>query len=230
MEYWAHTVHERWNPRSNGFSHRTVPKAKQSNAGQERTSLCLGSGLSWDPAEAARVAAAEARAERGGENEAAPESTRRSPARPRSASAGRQKGPRVSRKPDGWLSLEVRTNQPDRSTPHARPSDPPPLQGPRDPRVLARTFRTLDAEDDPSDDAGKTRKGSQGKSRSGWNWDADYEDKDPVDARAIMHKRINGGISSPARWDEKTMGFFGTDRMRHLPDSAGFRKTVVPDA
>ena len=60
--------------------------------------------------------------------------------------------------------------------------------------------------------------------------DADYEDKDPIDVRPIVHKRINGGISSPARWDEKTMGFSGTDRMRHYPDSAGFRRTAVPDA
>ena len=104
------------------------------------------------------------------------------------------------------------------------PPSPPPLQGPLDPRVMAKTFRSLEKDDDPADDASKVRKGHDGKSTSGWSWDADYEDKDPVDARPILNARINGGIGSPARWDPKTHGFTGTDRMRVAVD----KKKMAP--
>ena len=36
------------------------------------------------------------------------------------------------------------------------------------------------------------------KSTSGWNWDADYADKDPVDYKPILNRRINGGVASPS--------------------------------
>ena len=65
--------------------------------------------------------------------------------------------------------------------------------------------------------AGGGRKGHVGASSSGWDWDSHYVGKDPVDRRPILNARINGGISSPSRWDQKTQGYVGTDRAPPVP-------------
>ena len=45
----------------------------------------------------------------------------------------------------------------------------------------------------------------------------------PLITMAVMNTTINGGISSPGRWDQKTMGYVGTSRMRYQPDTMKHR-------
>lgn len=212
------TLQERWSPKTQGYSQKTLPERALQNA-PPKTTLSLGSGLRWDPAEAARVAAAEARRER----EGSPPSSRASPRRVKKKDTSNFmiRPGSATRYVDthGWLSQSARSNEKDRTRAPPAPS-PPPIQGPLDPRVLGRMFRALEVEDDPADDASKVRTGHDGKSTSGWNWDADYADKDPVDYKPILNRRINGGVASPSRWDPKTLGYVGTDRMRIVPDGS----------
>jgi hypothetical protein len=223
----ATTLAEAWSPETQGFSRRTASAGKNAT---ETTSLCLGAGLPYDKAEEARVAAEEARvaAEEAHRERAtgASAASRRSPYR---NAKGRQGSPAQRRAearatdrhtiPIGWLSFEARTLTKDTTAAPTYPTGSAvPLQGPLDPRVLGRTFRSLEVVDDPSDDASKVRKGHSGKSTSGWTWDADYEDKNLVDPRPILHTRINSGITSPTVWDPKSYGYVGTDRMRVQDD------------
>ena len=151
----AMTLHERWSPETQGYSSRTLPTRSLKNA-PPKTSLCLGSGLQWDPAEAARVAAEE----RQRANSEKP-SRKSSPSRKKKAAFDFMIRPDSATRhveSSGWLSASARANQKDTSMAPPPPS-PPPLQGPLDPRVMAKTFRSLEKDDDPADDASKVRKG-----------------------------------------------------------------------
>ena len=181
------TINEKWCRKTQGF---TLKTQNVKSLGRDKTSLCIGSGLPFDPAEAARVAAAERQAEG---------------------------GLRRDGDPIGWLSLIARTNQgPVNRKPQPRPSRPPPLAGPIPEMWEARSANVQSGVASGKDiTTDEVRKGFKGKSASGFSHDADYADKDPVDTRPIVNVRINGGIMSPSRWDQKTSGFIGTDRMRY---------------
>jgi hypothetical protein len=203
----------RWDKATQGYIGAYPSSAR---ARVQKTTLCLGSGRTWDPAEAARVAAHEAREEaewRARRHAGSP--SHGSPAEHQQARARgkRNKSPSVRESASGWLSERARTNQRDRR-PLPRPSRPPPLQGPWDSRTAKNTGGAGDKQ------APARLKSRNGSSSSGWHWDADYSDKDPVDPRPIVGVRINGGLMSPARWDPKTHGYIGTNRMRvHWTDT-----------
>ena len=79
----------------------------------------------------------------------------------------------------------------------------------------------------PKDEVPTKRKSARGKSAAGWDFDATYAGKDPIDPRPILHTRINGGQASPARWDPVSNGYVGTDRMRHSDDKGGVADTGI---
>lgn len=206
--------------------------------GSKKSTLKLGGGWKWDPAEAARVAAEERRAEQAAASGvAASEAAQRRNVKNKSTQ-GQEIRPSASKSTEridaGWLSEAARTNPREQNTrgPVLRSWRAEPLAGPHDPRALER--RRLGASGfDPSDvplarnlehEAGTHgNKGASRLSANTWGKDADYADKQPKDARAILQTRINGGHASPATWDPISHGFVGTDAMRIQPDSTGYR-------
>ena len=119
------SIDSRWCPVTQGFTKQKAFDArlgtKSPGQSPSKSTLCLGGGWAFDPAEAARVAAEE---------------------RAALALAGRGN---VSERRDGagWLSSRAMTNLRDRR-PLPRPQSPAPLQGPADGRLLAEAL-TKDA-------------------------------------------------------------------------------------
>ena len=86
-------------------------------------------------------------------------------------------------------------------------------QNPHEARAQIANAREYAAERAALKSGSKPAAGKAPKS-SGWSWDADYPDKDPVDPRPIIGARINGGMQSPSYWSDESRGYVGTDRMR----------------
>ena len=239
----------RWSPKTQGYTSSTRRSANTKSVGMSDASsstLCLGAGRAYDKAEAARVAAEEFRAEQIAAQKIRLASGER---RAMGMHVGKKHAPRPS---SGWLSERARSCERahDRGPRKHRP-DKDPLTGPYDPRHLVTTHQFKDHEEPDLVTSGERRPQpattrapptAPGRSKSiglshlpghggptrkkghgGWDVDAWYSGKDPKDHRPIDHTRINGGIRTPAVWDDKTHGFVGTDRMRHQPDSMGHR-------
>lgn len=118
------SINETWCRQTQGYKHKTTPPrdGKYSSPGRsnDKTSLCLGGGIRWDKAEAARVAAEEARRDRQETDESRTAST--TPLAKQTSRGSQRRNPSPLRAhptkhtyfdPMGWLSMESRSNKAD---------------------------------------------------------------------------------------------------------------------
>ena len=188
----------RWDPVTQGYTGRTSrPRDTQSpGKSPHKSTLCLGGGFNWDPAEAARVAAEERKADAA--------KAARATSKPKSTAVAntRTSTPEYDRTRQreyhgGWLSERSRTNQREynKASPEMLRAQPSAIEGPYDPRIMGnrRLVVGMGHPDIPehnrkesaeaklptrTESARRTKKNA-----AGWDVDASYVDKDPVDAR-----------------------------------------------